>query len=110
MKLAGVLLVVGFTLASAAANLVPFHIPTKRERQRAAQAEMAVARREKIAAMTAEGVGCDRSAARELARELVFDGRSALAFADDFERRCGTDIVVRRWATKGDRLLARLHR
>jgi len=110
LKLFGILFVVGFTLGSAAANLKPFHIPTKRELQRAEQAEWADARRERIVALTAKDDRCDRSVAREIAKELVYDGRSALTYADDFERRCGTDVVVRRWATKGDRLLARLRR
>lgn len=106
-SLAGIVIVVGFTLGSAAANLKPFHIPTARERQREEQTQMAEARRERIAALTAAGDRCARGVARELARALVFDGRSAEPYANDFERRCGTDIVVRRWATAGDRLLAR---
>lgn len=106
LTLAGILFLVGSIAGGACANLIPVHIPTVRERQRVEQTEWVVARREKIAAMTAQGDRCDRAVARELAKTLVFDGQSASAYADDFEHRCGTDVVVRRWATRGDRLLA----
>jgi hypothetical protein len=96
-SLAGILLVVFLTLGSAAANMIPMHIPTKHELQRAEQDATAAARRERIAVHQAQGDHCVAQIARELARDLVFDGRSALGYADDYQRRCGDDPIVRRW-------------
>ncbi len=97
LSLVGILLVVLLTLGNAAANMMPQHIPTARELQRAEQAELIAARRDRIAALLAEGDRCRVAIARELARALVFDGRSARAYADDYERRCGEDPIVQRW-------------
>ena len=70
---------------------------------------MEAARRERIDALVAAGGDrCLLEQARELARALVFDGRSAMAFADDYEQRCGDDIVVRRWGDASRLVLARL--
>jgi hypothetical protein len=98
LSLAGILFVVLLTLGNAAANMIPFHVPTARELQQAEQNETIAARRDRIATLQAEGDRCSPTIARELARALVFDGKSAVAYADDYERRCGEDRFVRRWA------------
>jgi hypothetical protein len=97
LALAGILLVVVMTLGNAAANMMPGHIPTRRELQRAEQNAMVAARRERIVALLAEGDRCRAPIARELARALVYDGRSAIEYADDYARRCGDDPIVRHW-------------
>jgi hypothetical protein len=108
-SITGILFVVFFTLSGAAANMRPFHIPTPRELQRAEQALVAAARRDRIDALIAAGGDhCTLEAARELARALVFDGRSAMAFANDYERRCGNDVIVRRWGDASHLVLASL--
>jgi hypothetical protein len=104
LRVAGIVLLVASTLASAAANMIPFHVPTKRELQRSEQNVVAEARRGRILATLVRGDGCDREVARELAHDLVFDGRSALPYADDFADRCGDDWVVRRWANASTKL------
>jgi hypothetical protein len=111
LSLTGILLVVFMTLGSAAANMMPQHIPTARELQRAEQDEMIQARRARIAALLAEGDQCRPHIARELARALVFDGRSAVEYANDYERRCGEDPIVDRWRDASYRLVRiRRHR
>lgn len=80
--------------------------PTAREAQQAELNATIEARRTRIVILLAEGDRCRPEIARELARALVFDGRSALAYADDYERRCGADPSVRRW---GDASLALAH-
>lgn len=98
LALAGILFATALTLGPAAASMVPHHIPTARELQGAEQTAVIAARRERIATLLAEGDRCRAPIARELARALVYDGRSAIAYADDYERRCGEDPIVRRWA------------
>jgi len=98
-KIAIVLFMVSSTLVGAAANMMPFHMPTAHELQQIEQAETVATRRERIALLQAEGDRCRVEVARELARALVFDGQSAVSYADDFERRCGNDFVVRKWAS-----------
>lgn len=98
LSLAGILLVVLMTLGNAAANMMPYHIPTARELQQAEQNATIEARRARIAMLIAHGDHCRAEIARELARALVFDGRSAVEYANDYERRCGEDPIVRRWA------------
>lgn len=98
LRVAGVLLLVSSTLASAAANMIPFHVPTRRETLRVDQIAMAAARHARIEAALAQGDGCNVDVARALAQDLVFDGRSAVPYADDFAGRCGDDRIVRRWA------------
>jgi hypothetical protein len=83
--------------ANAALNLIPHHVPTAREVQREQQREVVAARHARIDELLAEGDHCRPAIAHELARALVFDGRSARAYADDYERRCGADPVVRHW-------------
>jgi hypothetical protein len=104
--LIAILLVVLMTLGNAAANMLPHHIPTVRELQRAEQNALSDARRARIVALLVQGDRCRAPVARELARALVYDGRSAIGFADDYERRCGEDPIVRQWAN-ASRLLPR---
>jgi hypothetical protein len=68
------------------------------ERQRAEQEAFVAARRARLAALLAESDGCHPSIAHELAQALVFDGQSARAYAEDYERRCGADPVIEHWA------------
>lgn len=104
LRLTAILFIVLLTLGNAAANMLPHHIPTTRELQRAEQNEVIEARRERIATLLATGDRCREQIARELARALVFDGRSAVAYADDYARRCGDDPIVRRWAAASVKL------
>ncbi|HUS28802.1 MAG TPA: hypothetical protein VMZ53_09835 [Kofleriaceae bacterium] len=103
-SLAGIVLVVLMTLGNAAANMIPTHLPTTRELQRAEQDEIVQARRDRIAELQAAGDHCDAQIARELSRSLFFDGRSAAPYADDYASRCGDDPVVRRWADASAKL------
>src|SRR5579862_2820829 len=96
-SLAGVVFIVLLTLGNAAANMIPYHIPTKHELQQQEQDRVARERRARILMLLAAPDRCNAQTARELARLLVFDGRSARAYADDYERRCGADPIVRRW-------------
>jgi len=98
LSLAGIVFVVLLTLGNAAANMIPGHFPTPRERARAEQDLVAHARRARIAQILVEGDRCRFVIARELARSLVYDGRSAKDYALDYERRCGADPIVQRWA------------
>ncbi len=98
--------IVGFALlpfGNAVAKMVRDRAPTAREVQQAELNATIEARRTRIVILLAEGDRCRPEIARELARALVFDGRSALAYAADYERRCGPDSSVRRW---GDAPLA----
>lgn len=97
LSLLGILLVLLLTLGNAAANMIPMHIPTKHELQRAEQDATAAARRARIAQLEGQGDQCNAQIARELARALVFDGRSARAYSEDYVRRCGEDPIVQRW-------------
>lgn len=111
-SLAGIVLVMLMTLGNAAANMIPTHAPStrslQRAEQRARQDELAQARRDRITAIEALGDQCEFTIARELARDLVFDGHSAVAYADDYAKRCGgDDPIVRRWADASVKL--RLH-
>ena len=98
LSLFGILFVVALTFSGAAMNMIPQYIATARELQQAEQNEVIEARRARIAALQAEPDRCRFEVARELARALVYDGRSAIAYADDYERRCGEDPIVRQWA------------
>jgi hypothetical protein len=89
--------VVLFTLASAGANAIPIHSPTQAELRAAQIHAIVVQRRFRIAELTAAGDRCTPAIAHELARALVFDGRSARAYAQDYEARCGTDPEMERW-------------
>ena len=95
--LLGIFAIVAMTLGNAAANMLPMKVPTAADRQRAAQAETAAVRKQRIATMTAAGDRCRPALAIELARQLVFDGQSARPYTDDFARRCGEIESVARW-------------
>jgi hypothetical protein len=97
-SLAGILFIVLLTLGNGAANMIPGHFPTKRELARVEQDAVAEARRARIVRLLATGDHCDAQLSRELARALVYDGRSAKTYALDHERRCGADPIVERWA------------
>ncbi len=83
--------------ANAVLNMLPHHVPTARELQLEEQRQIAAARHTRLAELLAEPDHCQPAIAHEIARTLVFDGRSARAYADDYERRCGSDPVVRHW-------------
>ena len=83
--------------ANAVLNVLPHHVPTARELQHEEQREIAADRHAHLARLLAEPDHCRPAVAHELARTLVFDGQSARAYADDYERRCGADPVVRHW-------------
>jgi len=103
-SLSGILIVVFMTLGSAAANMMPMNLPTARELQRGEQDELAQARRDRIAALQAEGDQCRFQVARELAKAMFFDGRSVLTYADDYAARCGDDPIVRHYADASAKL------
>lgn len=98
LRLVATLLVLLTTFANAALNMLPSHRPSARDLQREEQAAIIAARRARLARMLADGDGCHPAIAHELARALVFDGRSACDYAADYERRCGEDPVIRHWA------------
>lgn len=95
-----ILVIVLSTIGGAAANMIPSHLPTAAELRAEEQAEIFEARRVRVTALIAAGDHCRADVAREIARGLVYDGRSAhaLTYANDYERRCGEDPVVRGWA------------
>lgn len=95
--LVGIVLLVLLTLGNAAANMVPFHVPTAYERQQAEQHELAEAKRIEVDALIAEGDKCRPHIAHEIARGLVYVGRSAREYAADYQQRCGIDPIVERW-------------
>ena len=103
-SLLGVALLVTFTLGAAASNLIAPHIPTARERQRAEQEASIAERRARIGVLLVEGDRCRAPIARELARALVFDGRSAMVYAESYARRCGDDPVVKKWGEASKQL------
>lgn len=96
-SLACLALVMLMTFGNAAGNMMFTPFPTKHELQQREQRATADARRARIIALLTEGDRCRAQTARELARALVFDGRSAKEYADDYARRCGEDPIVRRW-------------
>lgn len=91
-------IVVLFTLASAGANAIPVHAPTAAEIRTAELHAIVVQRRFRIAELSAAGDHCTPAIAHELARAIVYDGRSARAYAEDYMARCGTDLEMQRWA------------
>ena len=92
-----VVVVVLFTLANAAANMLPMHLPTRAEIRHTEERSLIEERRTRIAALLALPEHCSPVVAHELARDLVLDGRSARAYADAYERRCGEDPVMTHW-------------
>lgn len=98
-SLVGIVLLVLLTLGNAAANMVPFHVPTAYELQQEEQREIAEERRVRLETLLVEGDRCRPHVAHEIARGLVYVGRSARAYAADYQGRCGTDPIVERWGT-----------
>jgi hypothetical protein len=92
-----VIAIVLLTLGSAAANLLPTNRPDRARLRRDETRAIIDARRQTIAALTAAGDRCKPVVAHELARALVFDGRSARGYAEDYTRRCGDDLVMEHW-------------
>ncbi len=86
-----------FTLASAGANVMPIHRPSAAELRAADQRAIIEQRRARIAELTGHDDHCTPALAHELARALVFDGRSARLYAESYESRCGTDPEMERW-------------
>lgn len=97
LSLLGIVLLVLLTLGNAAANMVPFHVPTAYELQQAEQQEITAARRARVDALIVEGDRCRPEVAHDIARGLVYLGRSARAYAADYRQRCGDDPIVERW-------------
>ncbi len=90
-------LLVLLTFASAGANAIPIHRPSAAVLRAAEQRALIIERRVRIAELVAQGDRCTPAIAHELARALVYDGRSARAYADDYESRCGADLEIERW-------------
>jgi hypothetical protein len=90
-------LLVLLTLAAAGANVMPGHFPTVDEVRASEQRAIIAQRRVRISLLAAQGDRCTPAVAHELARALVYDGRSARAYAEDYESRCGTDPEIERW-------------
>ncbi len=109
LPIAVIVIVVAFTLTSAAANLMMRRMPTAAELRADEQRTLVEERRDWIAALRAAGDDCRPVVAHELARALALDGQASAAhtYADDYERRCGADPVVRAW---GDAPVPRAHR
>jgi hypothetical protein len=97
LSLVGIVLLVGLTLGNAAANMIPFHVPTAHELQQQEQREIADARRVQLELLLAQGDQCRPHVAHDIVRGLVYVGRSAREFAADYQQRCGVDPVIERW-------------
>lgn len=98
LALVGIFLMMVVTLGNAAANMFATAIPPEQAPEPEALSKTIADRSARVDEMLREGDQCRPQFAHELARALVFDGRSAVAYADDYERRCGDDPVVRKWA------------
>lgn len=92
-----IVIVVLFTLGNAAANLLPCQRPTAEELRQAERRALVEQRRARIDELRAAGDHCRPVIGHELARLLVMDGQGARGYADDYERRCGEDPVIRHW-------------
>jgi hypothetical protein len=92
--------------------MIPMKLPTHEGLQQAQQAETAAARKQHLAALVLAGDHCQPAIAREIAKQLVFDGRSARAYTEDFARRCGSLESVARWGSiePPDKTTQRVHR
>ncbi|MEO8698797.1 MAG: hypothetical protein ABI867_02105 [Kofleriaceae bacterium] len=98
-SIGGIFLLILFTLSNAAANMISTAVrPPSQEPEREDLSKTIADRSARVDALLREGDQCRPPFAHELARALVYDGRSAVAYADDYERRCGEDPIVRKWA------------
>lgn len=86
-----------FTLAGPTANALRPRPPTAAEVLRDELNVIVEHRHARLAELLAEGDHCKPALAHELAKTLVFDGRSAQAYAADYEQRCAPDPVVHAW-------------
>jgi hypothetical protein len=83
------------------ASIIPEHKIGRREAMRRELSEIQSQRKVRIEFLRIElGNRCDAPRARELAKQLVFDGRGpeARVFGRDYIARCGDDLVVDNWA------------
>jgi hypothetical protein len=99
LPMVGVVVVVLFTLANAALNLIPCHRASAAELRKAELRDVVADRRQRIIALRGRPEACQPAAAHELARLLVMDGQwdDARSYADAYEQQCGADPVVRHW-------------
>lgn len=86
-----------FTLGNAVATILPTHRPTTEQLRRDELRMIVEQRRARIIEIRAVGDHCQPPLGHELVRLLVMDGQDARSYADDYERRCGEDIVIRHW-------------
>ena len=91
--------VMAFTFSEPVANALRPPPPTAAEVQRDEQNAMIEQRKVRLAELLAIGDHCRPAIAHELAKTLVFDGQSALAYATDYEQRCAPDPIVHAWGT-----------
>lgn len=92
-----------FFLASLAwtSAVAPRKKPSKREVMRNELADIAAARKDKIAALGVQlGDQCHPALAHDYVEALALDGRAddARSFGDNYVARCGEDEAVTRWA------------
>jgi hypothetical protein len=88
-------------VATWAFSIIPERKPHPREVMRRELTEVTMERKARIDMVRMElGLNCDAPRAQELAKLLVFDGRStdARAFGASYVARCGSDLVVEHWA------------
>lgn len=102
-RLAFTALIGGFLLATLtwATAIIPKHKPSAGTQMREELAIVVTARRARIGELDAKiGGECDRPNVLELMKLFVMDGRfdDAKTYADRYERRCGEDMGVRKWA------------
>lgn len=101
LALVAIVLLLGAAVAGWAYAIIPEKRVDPRVVLRAELAEIVVERRDRIAELEAQvGDTCDRATVHELMKLWVMDGRfaDATTFGQGFERRCGDDPVVRKWA------------
>ena len=96
---AGVIVMLVFTLAGPTANALRPRPPTAAEVMSDELNAVVEQRHARLVELLATGDQCRPAIAHELAKTLVFDGHSALAYATDYEQRCAPDPVVHAWGT-----------
>ena len=101
LALAGIVAAFAFAVIAWLLALVPEHRAGRSDEMRRSLASIAQQRKAEIESLQAQlGERCDRDLARELTKQLVFDGRveDARAFGDGYLSRCGADEKVAHWA------------
>jgi hypothetical protein len=99
--LVGFAIAFGFVALTWLSALAPRHRVDRRDAMRQELAQIADQRRVQIVELQRAMDGrCDAPTARELAKQLVMDGRGldAREFAVEYAQRCGADVVVAHWA------------